>query len=484
MSLNRMRIAFDKMQYIKCCRAIYLRRNGSRGKGGMNIRLAFLGFDDTCARLAGALSSLEGVEVVGLLGKKVPEGWPASLKPPVLYGSRAKLLREGKPDLLLLAEGAGEPKNLPENCQVLDLREKVPLVEFVTMLSAKLEENQRLRQNLSEVTSICASVNVVEAYSDPVPKLSQLLDRALAFSGDGVGMVLMPGEEVDSLRVVLARGDGIEGMVGKSLSIANSLCGRAFDGGVIVQREIGPDMEEFDYLRDAPVKRLLAMPMRAEGRVVGVIALGFTRDIFNANTMPVLTLLADQAGLAVLIARLYSELETNVVKDTVSGLYNANYFQQRLHEEICRARRYSLNVCLVFLEIDDFAGYVERNGRFMGDFVLSDVGSIITRNTREVDTAARFGDHVFALLLPETRRLGAMRLAERIRKVMEEYPFPSRERKEVETLTMCAGVASYPANADNEQDLVKRALSALAAAKKEGPNSLCLFSEELAVESG
>lgn len=450
----------------------------------MSIRLAFLGFDERCALLVKALSSLEGIEIVGVLGKKVPERWPSSLKAPALYSARSKLLREGKPDLLIVTGETGELKGLPENCQILDLRENMPSTELLSKLSERLEESQRLKRDLQEITSICASVNVIEAYSDPLPKLSQLLDRALALSGEGVGMVLMPGEEVDTLRVVLARGDGAEAIVGKTVSITRSICGRAFDAGVIVQREVGPETDEIDYLRDTATKRLLAMPMRAEGRVVGIIALSLSRDIFNVDSMPVLTMLADQAGLAVLIARLYSELETNVVKDAVSGLYNATYFQQRLHEEICRARRYSLNVCLVFLEIDDFEGYVERNGRFMGDFVLSDVGNIIKRNTREVDTAARFGDHVFALLLPETRRLGAMRLAERIRKVMEEYPFPSRERKEVEALSMCAGVASYPANADNERDLLKRALAALAAAKGEGPNSLCLFSEEVVAENG
>ncbi len=180
-----------------------------------------------------------------------------------------------------------------------------------------------------------------------------------------------------------------------------------------------------------------------------------------------------------LISRLYSELETNVVKDTASGLFNLHYFQHQLNQEVSRARRYSLNVCLLFFEIDDYEGYIERNGRYMADFILSDLGNIVLRNTREVDTAARYGENLFAVLLPETRRLGAMRLAERIRKVVEEYPFPSREKKEVENLTACVGVSSFPANADNDLDLMNKALAALTAAKTAGPNNVRLYSNNV-----
>jgi two-component system cell cycle response regulator len=172
-----------------------------------------------------------------------------------------------------------------------------------------------------------------------------------------------------------------------------------------------------------------------------------------------------------------------VVIDSASGLFNLHYFQHQLHQEVSRARRYSLNVCLVFFELDDYNGYIERNGRYMGDFILSDIGNIVKRNTREVDTAARYGDNLFAVLLPETRRLGAMRLAERIRKVMDEYPFPSRERKEVERLTVCVGVSSFPANADNEQDLVNKALAALTSAKTAGPNNVRLYSDSIGEET-
>jgi diguanylate cyclase (GGDEF)-like protein len=446
-------------------------------------RIAFIGFNPACARLVQILASAPGVEFVGILGKEIPPDWPALLQPPILFTARKDLIRAGAPDLVLVAEGTGQLKGIPSKCQVIYVQDDSPNARLLEILPDPSLAGVTREEDVHEIASICASVNVVEAYSDPMPKLAELLDRAMAICGARLGVILLPGDVVDELDVVLARGEGAQELVGRGLNTSASLCGKAFDTGLVQQEKLDEGLDEYSYLKESNVKGLLALPLRAEGRVIGVFALGREEHDFDLLKMPLLTLVADQAGLAVLISRLYSELETNVVRDGASGLFNLHYFQHQLSQEVSRARRYSLNVCLLCFEIDDYEGYINRNGRYMADFILTDVGNIVKRNTREVDTAARYGENLFVVLLPETRRLGAMRLAERIRKVVEEYPFPSREKKEVEKLTACVGVSSFPANADNDQDLLNKALSALTAAKSAGPNSVRLYSNNVAEET-
>jgi diguanylate cyclase (GGDEF)-like protein len=448
----------------------------------MGIRLAFLGFNAVCAQIVQGLAMAQDAEVVGVLAKKPPAQWPLSTQQPPLFTNRKEFFRVAKPDLLLVAEEVGELKGVPSKCQVIKVHEGAPATALLGLLSRKSLLDSLAEEEIQEIASICAGVNVVEPYSDPIPKLAQLLDRAMAISGAELGMILLPREVLDELEVVLARGDGVK-LVGRSLSVTGSFCGKVFDGGETLQGDLDTSVEEGSQLAGTTVDKLIAIPLQAEGRVVGVFALGRSKVLFDALRMSILTLIADQASLALQVSRLYSELETNVVMDSASGLYNKHYFHQRLGEEVSRAHRYSLNVCLVVMEIDDFEGYLKRNGRFMSDFILSDVGNIIKRNTRDVDTPARYGDKMFAILLPETRRLGAMRFAERIRKVMEEYPFPSRERKEVERLTVSVGIASYPANSENDQDLLEKALTAMAAAKQAGPSNIRLYSPNLVEES-
>lgn len=446
-------------------------------------RIAFIGFNPYCARLVQALSSSPEVEVVGILAEEKPSDWPSHLDLPLLFTTRRDLLRTGSPDLLLVADEIGELKGIPVKCGVIHVHEGSAAARLLEALPVAVHADLPREEDVAEISSICSSVNVIEAYSDPLPKLTQLLDRALAISGANLGAILLPGDTMDELDVVLARGEGASQFVGRALSATESLCGRVFDAGMAYQAELDTEMEEYPYLENSGVKRMIVFPLRAEGRVIGVFALGRGEEGFDMLRMPLLTIIADQAGLAILISRLYSELETNVVEDSASGLFNLHYFQHQVRQEMSRARRYSLNVCLVFFEIDDYEGYIKRNGRYMGDFILSDIGNIAKRNTREVDTAARYAENMFAVLLPETRRLGAMRLAERIRKVMDEYPFPSRERKEVERLTVCVGVSSYPANADNEQEIINKALAALTAAKAEGPNNVRLYSNSIDEET-
>lgn len=450
----------------------------------METRVAFIGFNEACSRLAAVLGECEDLEVVGVLSREVPPQWPESLEPPTLYTSRKDLFRTASPDLVIVADAeTGEIKGVPSGCQVVYAVSGSPLACMLESLPAPDRAAPLSCQEIFGIVDTCSGVNVIEAYTDPIPKLSQLLDRAMAFSGASLGMILLPGEAVDELKVVLARGEKADSLVEEVLDARTSICGASFDSGTLSQERLTPERAEHAYLAGSGITVLTALPLRAEGRVVGVLALGSEEEGLEAIKMPVLALIADQAGLTVLISRLYSELETNVVTDAASGLFNKHYFLQQVKREVSRARRYSLNVCLLFFEVDDYEGYVERNGRYLGDFILADLGNVVKRNTREVDTAARYGECLFAVLLPETRRLGAMRLAERIRKVVEDYPFPSRVRKEVEKLTVCVGVSSYPANAENENDLLDRALAALAAAKAAGPNNVRLYSDDLGEES-
>lgn len=449
----------------------------------MGVRVAFLGFNATCARLVESLAAEDDVSIAGIVAQEIPPGWPESLKPPALYDDYTALIEAARPDILLAAEPE-IPASVPGGCQVMSVAEGMPAQQLLSALSHG-HDLLKLEGEIREVAALCANSNVIEAYSDPQPKLTQLLDRAMAISGADMGMVLLPGEVLDELGVIMARGRGMEKLIGRGMGINESLCGRAFDEGEAGQYEVAEGCEESGYLEGSDVERLLAIPMRAEGKVVGVFALGRSGGKgFDSLHISLLTLIADQAGLAVQISRLYSELETNVAIDSASGLYNQSHFQQRLREETNRARRYSLNLCLVMLEIDGYRSYVERNGRQMGDLILSDVGNVIRRNTREVDVAARRGESQFAILLPETRRLGGMRLAERIRKVVEEYPFPSRERKEVESMTICLGLSSFPASAENDRDLLDKALAALAVAQAAGPNNIRLFSADLDAQPG
>ncbi|MDX1390530.1 MAG: GGDEF domain-containing protein, partial [Acidobacteriota bacterium] len=112
--------------------------------------------------------------------------------------------------------------------------------------------------------------------------------------------------------------------------------------------------------------------------------------------------------------------ERSAVTDSLTSLYNRRYFRAALDREIRRSRRYGLVFSLILLDLDRFKQVNDAFGHLFGDEVLVRVAGLIHKAIREPDIACRYGGEEFALILPETARLGAHSLAERIRRRVEQ----------------------------------------------------------------
>ena len=169
------------------------------------------------------------------------------------------------------------------------------------------------------------------------------------------------------------------------------------------------------------------------------------------------------------------KLTALTITDEKTGLYNYRYFKQSMAEEMKRAERYNRHVSLVMMDIDYFKHYNDTNGHAMGDLLLKDLAGLLKESVRETDLVARFGGEEFVLLLPETPRAVAVKLADNIRLMIKNHVFPMEEKQPNKDLTVSIGVASYPAkNVVNADALIERADQALYRAKKRGRNRVCI----------
>ena len=124
-------------------------------------------------------------------------------------------------------------------------------------------------------------------------------------------------------------------------------------------------------------------------------------------------------------------------------------------------------------DLDYFKKYNDTQGHLAGDELLSALGSLITRESRKSTIVARYGGEEFALLIPETDREGALKYAEKIRSLVEAYPFHGRETHPGGKITMSLGVATFPENGTDANALIKCADDALYRAKDAGRNTVC-----------
>lgn len=177
--------------------------------------------------------------------------------------------------------------------------------------------------------------------------------------------------------------------------------------------------------------------------------------------------LADLVTVAIEHANMHEEKKRQAVTDGLTGIANRRHFNDTLHKEFERARRYGNRLSLVLVDLDFLKKINDTCGHHVGDEAIKTIGTILSRSCRAVDLAARYGGEEFCLLLPDTDSRDAVNLAERIRSIIEQTAVPGAG-----TITASIGVATYPQHGNEPEKIFEAADQALYAAKNTGRNKV------------
>jgi diguanylate cyclase (GGDEF)-like protein len=166
----------------------------------------------------------------------------------------------------------------------------------------------------------------------------------------------------------------------------------------------------------------------------------------------------------------YRQKESSIFRDELTGLYNRRFLNNVLQQQLAEAKRYNQPFSLIMFDIDRFKRYNDINGHLAGDRALAEVASIMATTARAVDYLIRYGGEEFLVILPRVGGQEAMVAAERHCRAVEDHYFAGEERLPSGKLTLSAGVACFPQNAQDAMDLLHRADMALYSAKRKGRN--------------
>jgi diguanylate cyclase (GGDEF)-like protein len=340
------------------------------------------------------------------------------------------------------------------------------------------EDLDKTLQNLSLLYSIGKAMNYI---SDLKNLLQFILGQAIEITSAEKGSLMLHDMEADRLKIrVLA---GLEDAAFQAKVNNNEIECRSFKPGegiagrvfLTAKPIVVNDILEDEVFVDSDtsfVRSIACIPMVVYNDVIGVI--NVTNKLqgqeFTDEDVEMLKAVADQAAVAINKAQLWDM----AVTDSLTGLYVRRYFMVKLQEEVHRAERYNNILSIVMADLDEFKNINDTYGHDAGDRVLKAIGKFFQENIRDVDVIARYGGDEFVIMIPEAAKDAAYSLSERLRK-----QFSKLNLEDFPQITISLGIATYPFDGTQPEDLIKKADAAMYAAKRAGRNKVVKYTPDI-----
>jgi diguanylate cyclase (GGDEF)-like protein len=169
-----------------------------------------------------------------------------------------------------------------------------------------------------------------------------------------------------------------------------------------------------------------------------------------------------------------NELESLLVTDHKTGLFNDRHFRQRLREEFERSTRHGSPLALTLLDLDDFKNINDNNSYEFGDIALKTVANVLRDSVRNIDIPARIGGDEFALILPTTTIEEALMVAKRFQDSLRKNP--AVDDLDIAKLRASIGIATTNKfGGRDSRQLFLQANEALKVSKQYGKNRIAFY---------
>jgi diguanylate cyclase (GGDEF)-like protein len=338
------------------------------------------------------------------------------------------------------------------------------------LLSAMKRTVEQLAAFNDIAKALTSTLEVREVLEVVMQKVSELL-RPRNWS------LLLEDERTGSLYFEIAVGEGADRLKTLTVLPGEGIAGAVFSSGTArCVDEVHHDPKftrRFDDASRFVTRSVLAVPLMVRGRALGVIELvnGAGDPPFTDDDLRVVTGIADFAAIAIDNARNFRRIQELTLTDEHTGLYNMRHLRALLQTEVERAKRFKHPLSLLFIDLDHFKRVNDTHGHLVGSAVLKEVGELLSRCVRQIDSAFRYGGDEFAVLLVETDVDSSRVVGERIVERFREHVF-QKERGLALKVTCSVGLATFPDHAQGAMELLQAADREMYRVKSTGRNGL------------
>lgn len=350
-------------------------------------------------------------------------------------------------------------------------REYVQLNLENKSLRLAVAKNRKADEKLTYMSDITKSIVSI---LDKERLLNTLLDKSLQLINAEQGSLMILDNETSELVVEARR--SADDMVQEHMRFKKDegISGMVLEkGGSILVEDIEKDPRIRKVNRPRyRTKSFLSVPIKIEDRLAGVLNLSdkIKGGVFNAEDLNLLESFISNVAIAIERSILFKQtekLQKLSITDHLTGIYNRRYLNRRLSEEITRYNRYKHPFSFMMLDLDKFKEYNDTFGHIAGDNLLKNLAHVMEKSLRTIDIAARFGGDEFVTIFPQTPKIDAIQISNRLKEKIDK----SLSEHNIEMpLSISVGLATFPDDASSIMELIEKTDQALYLAKKGGGN--------------
>jgi len=361
------------------------------------------------------------------------------------------------------------------------IAELCKVVGFIVRLRDLHDCYDKRKRDMDVLDMVTSRLNEVR---EPEELYETIVEMSVQLAHAERGSLMLVENDKAYLAIKAAKGINKKLLKEIKIKIGEGVAGKVFGEGVpLVVYDIEKD-ERILLHRKASYKTgsFISIPLKIGERPIGVLNTSdrIKGEAFSEEDMALLRSFASYASIALERSMYYSlvgHLKELSITDSLTGLFNKRYFEERFFEELQRSERHNLAFSIGMLDIDDFKLFNDTEGHLSGDEVLKNIANIAKESTRLIDIIARFGGEEFAIIMPQTEKDEAFFVAERIRKSVREQLSHTWRYFPKDHITVTVGVATFPSDGKDMKDLIRNADRALYKGKKEGKDKTVLFKE-------
>jgi diguanylate cyclase (GGDEF)-like protein len=347
----------------------------------------------------------------------------------------------------------------------------------IERLRRELEYRARFTNSLQHFLERISCTDPVKTYNSIVSNSKELLQSERA-------SLMILDESASELILKAASGFVADPKSLPAVRVGEGISGEVIDTGKPV---MVTDLRVAGR-KAAPVERryktnsFISYPIMIGGRKVGVLNVTDKSGggVYDEVDLSLLEIIGPQVALALERAEWQeraTEFQLMSITDSLTGLPNRRYLEERLAEELNRSKRYDYPMSFLMIDIDDFKAYNDKNGHQAGDVALQITAHCLKGALRAVDIASRYGGEEFCILLPQTGMAEAAVIADRIRHRVSTTEFPHGSAQPLGHVTISVGVSTITKNIDTSENIIAAADRALYQAKSHGKDRIEFYGE-------